>query len=180
MATQASTGARRNGDTGTTALADGTAVSKNDPRVAAIGDLDESRSAVRFLAALLRSEGIAPPPLLHEIQQDLSAFEQELGTPGRSLVGRERVAALEAWLQRRPEVPAANAGTGLAAEQARVCRSVCRRAERTVVDLAQDQAVSAALTPYLNRLSDVMRLLADALSTSENDTLATSSPRRTP
>ena len=155
----ASPHAGRNGDLGTTALADGTPVSKCDPRVAAIGDLGETASAVRLLAALLRTLG-ADLPLLREVQRDLQAFEQELASPGRTLVGRERLAALEGWLAQLPPVPAAGE---LAAEQARMCRAVCRRAERTVVDLAQSQVIGSALQPYLNRLSGLMLLLADAL-----------------
>jgi len=152
---------------GITTLADGTSVAKHDPRIAAIGDVEETRSGVGFLAALSRSADVAPPALLAEIERDLAGFEQELATPGRSLVARERLAALDAFLQSPPPLAAAP----LAAGQARVCRSVCRRAERTVADLAQGQAVSVMLSPYLNRLSDVLDVLAGRLEGTPPDSI---------
>ncbi|HSV82444.1 MAG TPA: ATP:cob(I)alamin adenosyltransferase [Ramlibacter sp.] len=152
---------------GTTTLGDGTTVAKCDPRVAAIGDVEETRSTLGFLCALLRSAGAEPPALLAQLARDLAGFEQELAAPGRSLVARERLAALEAWLQGPSDLPNAP----LAAAQARVCRSICRRAERTVADLAQGQAVSVMLSPYLNRLSDVLQVLAGRLEGAPPDSI---------
>ena len=162
--------ATRTGDGGTTGLGDGSRVSKADARVAAMGDVDELNSAVGMLIALgLPRDELAMDGLLAAVQQDLLDLGGELSIPGYTLLKSERVAALDAWLA------LANAGLPrlqefirpggtLVAAQAHVCRTVCRRAERSVVELAESQAVSSTVRQYLNRLSDLMFVMARVLN----------------
>jgi cob(I)alamin adenosyltransferase len=163
--------ATRTGDAGTTGLGDGTRVSKADPRVAAMGDVDELNSAVGMLIAFGEPAELEMVPLLDQIQQDLFDLGGELSIPGYTLLKPERVAALDDWLA------TANAtlprleefilpGGSVAAAQAHICRTVCRRAERAVVDLAEGQAVSNTVRQYLNRLSDVLFVMARVLNRS--------------
>jgi cob(I)alamin adenosyltransferase len=162
--------ATRTGDLGTTGLGDGSRVSKSDPRVAAMGDVDELNCAVGMLIALgVSGDEHDTSSLLADVQQDLLDLGGELSIPGYTLLKVERVAALDAWLA------GANAtlprlqefirpGGTIVAAQAHVCRTVCRRAERAVVELAESQAVSNTVRQYLNRLSDLMFVLARMLS----------------
>ena len=163
--------ATRTGDTGTTGLGDGTRVSKADPRVAAMGDVDELNSAIGMLIAFGASAGLKTIRLLDQIQQDLFDLGGELSIPGYKLLKQERVAALDDWLG------AANAtlprleefilpGGSVAAAQAHICRTVCRRAERALVDLAEGRAVSSTVRQYLNRLSDALFVMARVLNRS--------------
>jgi cob(I)alamin adenosyltransferase len=170
MGNRLSSIATRTGDGGTTGLGDGTRVSKADPRVAAMGDVDELNSAVGLLIAFgVPADELKMASLLAEVQQDLLDMGGELCIPGHTLLKGERVAALDAWLA------VANAtlprlqefirpgGTVMAA-QAHVCRTACRRAERSVVELAEGQAVSVNVRQYLNRLSDLMFVMARVLN----------------
>jgi cob(I)alamin adenosyltransferase len=172
MGNRLSTIVTRTGDAGTTGLGDGSRVSKADPRVAAMGDVDELNSAVGMLIALgVPDDALCMSKLLADVQQDLLDLGGELSIPGYTLLKAERVAGLDAWLAK------ANAGLPrlqefirpggtLSASQAHVCRTVCRRAERSVVELAEGQAVSNAVRQYLNRLSDLMFVMARVLNRS--------------
>ena len=164
--------ATRTGDGGTTGLGDGSRVSKADPRVAAMGDVDELNSAVGMLISFgVPTDELEMGTLLDQIQQDLFDLGGELSIPGYTLLKPERVAALDEWLT------AANAtlprleefilpGGSIPAGQAHMCRTVCRRAERAVVDLAEGQAVSDTVRQYLNRLSDLLFVMARVLNRS--------------
>ena len=160
----------RTGDAGTTGLGDGSRVSKSDPRVAAMGDVDELNSAVGMLIALgLVDDKLAMSRLLADVQQDLLDLGGELSIPGYTLLKGERVAALDTWLaQANADLPRLQEfirpGGTLTAAQAHVCRTVCRRAERSVVELAESQAVSNTIRQYLNRLSDLMFVMARVLN----------------
>ena len=175
MANRLSSIVTRTGDAGSTGLGDGSRVSKADPRVVAMGDVDELNSNLGLLVALgvpqdeqLGAER-AMGPLLAGIQQDLFDLGGELSIPGFTLLKPERVAALDVWLE------AANAtlprlqefiipGGSLAASQAHICRTVCRRAERAVVVLGESQPVSDEIRQYLNRLSDLLFVMARILN----------------
>lgn len=162
--------ATRTGDAGSTGLGDGSRVSKADPRVAAMGDVDELNSAVGLLIAFGMPAGeLGMSPLLADIQQDLLDLGGELSIPGYTLLKTVRVAALDEWMQ------AANAtlprlqefirpGGSVLAAQAHMCRTICRRAERAVVELAELQAVSHTVRQYLNRLSDLLFVMARVLN----------------
>ena len=162
--------ATRTGDAGTTGLGDGSRVSKSDARVAAMGDVDELNSAVGLLLAFgVQGDAVDADDLLAHVQQDLLDLGGELSIPGYTLLKAERVAALDAWLAKAngtlPRLQEfIRPGGTLAAAQAHVCRTVCRRAERAVVELAETQAVSNTVRQYLNRLSDLMFVLARALN----------------
>jgi cob(I)alamin adenosyltransferase len=162
--------ATRRGDSGTTGLGDGSRVSKADLRVVAMGDVDELNSCIGLLIAFgLPETELRIAALLPTVQQDLLDLGGELSIPGYTLLRPGRVAALDDWLK------AANAtlprlkefilpGGSIAAAQAHVCRTVCRRAERSVVELAEAQAVSNTVRQYLNRLSDLLFVLARVLN----------------
>jgi cob(I)alamin adenosyltransferase len=103
------------------------------------------------------------------VQQDLLDLGGELSIPGYTLLKGERVAALDSWLaQANADLPRLQEfirpGGTLTAAQAHVCRTVCRRAERGVVELAERQAVSNTIRQYLNRLSDLIFVMARVLN----------------
>jgi cob(I)alamin adenosyltransferase len=162
--------ATRTGDDGSTGLGDGSRVPKHDPRVAAMGDVDELNCAVGLLLAFgLPTDALTMPALLADVQQDLLDLGGELSIPGYTLLKPARVAALDAWLaQANATLPRLQEfirpGGTLAAAQAHVCRTVCRRAERAVCELAESQAVSRSVRQYLNRLSDLMFVMARVLA----------------
>jgi cob(I)alamin adenosyltransferase len=176
MGNRLSSIATRSGDTGTTGLGDGSRVSKADPRVAAMGDVDELNSAIGVLIAFgVPADALQMGSLLADVQQDLLDLGGELSIPGYTLLKSERVTALDEWLK------TANAtlprlqefirpGGSLPAAQAHVCRTVCRRAERAIVELAESQTVSNAVRQYLNRLSDLLFVMARVLNRSSGGT----------
>ena len=159
--------ATRTGDAGTTGLGDNTRVSKNSLRVHAMGDVDELNSHIGVLLCEELPAGVRG--LLVEVQHQLFNLGGELSIPGYELLKPEAVAALDdalaehnAALPRLQEfiLPAGNR----AASQAHVCRTVARRAERAVVALGDVDAVREAPRQYLNRLSDLMFVLARVLN----------------
>ena len=159
--------ATRTGDAGSTGLGDNTRVSKNSLRVHAMGDVDELNSHIGVLLCEDMPEGIRT--LLVEIQHQLFNLGGELSIPGFELLKPEAVLALdEALAVHNAELPRLQefilpAGTRAAA-QAHVCRTVARRAERAVVALANQDALKYAPQQYLNRLSDLMFVLARVLN----------------
>jgi cob(I)alamin adenosyltransferase len=104
-----------------------------------------------------------------DVQQDLLDLGGELSIPGYTLLKPERVAALDAWLQDlNAPLPRLHEfvrpGGSVGAAQAHMCRTICRRAERSVIALAEVQTVSHTARQYLNRLSDLMFVLARVLN----------------
>ncbi|MCU0956985.1 MAG: cob(I)yrinic acid a,c-diamide adenosyltransferase [Hydrogenophaga sp.] len=159
--------ATRTGDAGTTGLGDNTRVSKNSLRVHAMGDVDELNSHIGVL--LCEPMPVDVRTLLVEIQHQLFNLGGELSIPGFELLKPEAVLALDEALDRYNEqLPRLQefilpAGTR-AASQAHVCRTVARRAERAVVALGNEEAIKDAPRQYLNRLSDLMFVLARVLN----------------
>lgn len=159
--------ATRTGDAGTTGLGDNTRVSKNSLRVHAMGDVDELNSHIGVL--LCEPMPVDVRTLLVEIQHQLFNLGGELSIPGFELLKPEAVLALDEALARYNEqLPRLQefilpAGTR-AASQAHVCRTVARRAERAVVALGNEEAIKDAPRQYLNRLSDLMFVLARVLN----------------
>lgn len=136
-----------------------------------MGDIDELNSAIGVLLALEGSSdpSLAIDALLGEVQQDLLDLGGELSIPDYALLKVARVAALDAWLERaNATLPRLQEfilpGGSLRAAQAHVCRTICRRAERAVVALGETQQVQPAACQYLNRLSDLMFVLARLLN----------------
>lgn len=159
--------ATRTGDAGTTGLGDNTRVSKNSLRVHAMGDVDELNSHI----GVLLCEKLPGPvrEQLVEVQHQLFNLGGELSIPGYELLKAEAVLALDAALEQHnaqlPKLqefilPAGNRAASLA----HVCRTVARRAERAVVALGNEEALKDAPRQYLNRLSDLLFVLARVLN----------------
>lgn len=159
--------ATRTGDAGTTGLGNNQRVSKNSLRVHAMGDVDELNSHIGLLLCEPMPADVRE--LLVEIQHQLFNLGGELSIPGFELLKPEAVLALDAALEhynaRLPRLQEfiLPAGTRAAA-QAHVCRTVARRAERSVVALGNEEAIHDAPRQYLNRLSDLMFVLARVLN----------------
>ena len=156
----------RTGDSGDTGLFDGTRVPKNDPRVAAYGDVDELNAWLGLVRASLQNERLTT--MLEQIQRDLFALGARLADPSHKIAGRVKKAAivpadiirLEEWIdQLESELPPLRrfilAGGSPAGAALHVARTVCRRAERAIVGLGSD-AVEPDLLVYVNRLSDLL------------------------
>ncbi len=159
--------ATRTGDDGTTGLGDNTRVAKHSLRVHAMGDVDELNSHIGLLLCEELPEGVRA--LLVEVQHQLFNLGGELSIPGFELLKPDAVLALDnaladhnATLPRLQEfiLPAGNR----AAAQAHVCRTVARRAERAVVALGAQDELRDTPRHYLNRLSDLMFVLARVLN----------------
>jgi cob(I)alamin adenosyltransferase len=162
----------KTGDSGETALLGGTRVSKAAPRVAAYGEVDELNAWLGLVRASKLDDQLSA--MLDRIQRDLFAVGSRLADPSgqvtrrleKASVTREDVTRLEAWIDLLDgELPPLRsfilAGGSPAGAALHVARTVCRRAERAVVSLGQD-AVEPELRVYLNRLSDLLFVIARA------------------
>ena len=159
--------ATRTGDNGTTGLGDNTRVSKDSLRVHAMGDVYELNSHIGLLLCEDMPSGVRD--LLVEVQHQLFNLGGELSIPGFELLKADAVLALDEALATYNEqlprlqefiLPAGNR----AAAQAHVCRTVARRAERAVVALGNEETLNDTPRQYLNRLSDLMFVLARVLN----------------
>ena len=164
--------ATRTGDDGTTGLGDGTRVAKNDLRVAAMGDVDELNSNLGLLLVELLPDDIRE--LLVVIQHELFNLGGELSIPGYELLKDEAVARLdEALATYNARLPRLQEfilpGGTRSAALAHVSRTVARRAERSVIALAATQPIHDAPRQYLNRLSDLLFVLARVLNRANLD-----------
>jgi cob(I)alamin adenosyltransferase len=162
----------RTGDSGETALFDGTRVSKADRRVAAYGEIDELNAWLGLACAAtddpdLRGRG-------ERLQRDLFALGSRLADPAHRIAGRvtkaavgaDDVARLESWIDEletelAPLRRFILSGGTPAAAAFHVARTVCRRAERAIVELGES-AVEPEILQYVNRLSDLLFTLARA------------------
>jgi cob(I)alamin adenosyltransferase len=164
--------ATRTGDNGTTGLGDNSRVSKNSLRVHAMGDVDELNSNIGVL--LCEDMPAAVRTVLVEIQHQLFNLGGELSIPGFELLKPEAVLALDVALdEHNQNLPKLQefilpAGTRAAA-LAHVCRTVARRAERAVVALGNEEALKDTPRQYVNRLSDLMFVLARVLNRHRTD-----------
>lgn len=164
----------KTGDEGETGLFGGGRVPKDDPRVAACGDVDELNAAVGFAASL--EPASLDAAFLQTIQRDLFTIGAELASPdlarvdkalGGPRIGEPQIGMLEHMIDGHEAKlqPLQNfilpGGTPKAAAF-HLARAVCRRAERAVVTLAREQKISPAIMQYLNRLSDLLFVLARA------------------
>ncbi|MBF6631683.1 MAG: cob(I)yrinic acid a,c-diamide adenosyltransferase [Comamonas sp.] len=159
--------ATRTGDDGTTGLGDNTRVSKNSARPHAMGDVDELNSHIGLLLCETLPEDVRA--VLVDVQHELFNLGGEISIPGYELLKDDALLRLDEALARYNEqlprllefiLPA---GTR-AASQAHICRTVARRAERSVVALQEVDTLRAAPRQYLNRLSDLMFVLARVLN----------------
>ena len=164
----------KTGDTGDTGLFGGGRVPKSHPRVEAYGDVDELNATI----GVARATGSPPDPqidaLLVRVQQDLFAIGALLATPDRermrmhldkAKIDQERVAELEraidaADAELEPLRAFILPGGSPKAAALHVARTVCRRAERRIVDIADEMEIPPLVIVYLNRLSDLLFTLA--------------------
>ena len=174
MANRLSQIATRTGDDGTTGLGDGTRVPKSHGRIGAMGDVDELNSHLGVLLAEPLPDDVRD--LLVTIQHELFNLGGELSIPGYTLLKDDAVAALDAALAHynaalpRLQEFILPAGTR-SASLAHVARAVARRAERAVVTLAASETINNAPRLFLNRLSDLLFVLARVLNRANLDGL---------
>jgi len=173
----------RTGDDGTTGLGDGSRVEKDHPRVEALGANDELNS---HLGLMLAHE--LPPALRAEIttiQHELFDLGGELSVPDRAVIQDDQVERLEKFLDGLNETLAPlkefilPGGCHVAAT-AHVARAVCRRAERRLATLARQANVNPASLRYLNRLSDLLFVMARALNAANGQPDVLWRPRQKP
>jgi cob(I)alamin adenosyltransferase len=165
----------RTGDAGGTALFGGTRVSKADPRVGAYGDVDELNACLGAVRGQSEPGGDVME-LLEQLQRDLFAIGARLADPGEKIADRvSKVAVTEADIQRledsidrfEAELPPLRRfilpGGNRAGALLHFARTVCRRAERSIVALGAD-SVDPHVLAYINRLSDLLFVLARAVN----------------
>ncbi|MDR5877023.1 cob(I)yrinic acid a,c-diamide adenosyltransferase [Caballeronia sp. LZ032] len=161
--------ATRTGDDGTTGLGDGRRVSKDDARIAAIGDIDELNSTLGVLLCEPMPTDVRDA--LTRIQNDLFDLGGELSIPGHAMIEEAHLAQLDGWLaEYNATLPPLKEfilpGGSRAAAVTHVARTVCRRAERAIVALGrvESAAVNDAPRRYVNRLSDLLFVLARVMN----------------
>jgi cob(I)alamin adenosyltransferase len=162
----------RTGDDGTTGLGDGSRVPKDDPRVEAYGCVDECNSA---LGVILAVDGLPADirELLTGVQHELFDLGGELCIPGHRAIEASQVLALEQALDRfNDRLPPLKEfilpGGGTAAAACHLARAICRRAERRAWTLARAETVASEPLQSLNRLSDLLFVLARVLARHES------------
>jgi len=162
----------RTGDDGTTGLGGGERIAKDSLRVEAYGTVDEANSAIgMILACDSTPENVAT--ILTAIQHDLFELGGELCMPGHTAIEDSFVERLESELDElNADLPALEnfilPGGGPAAAACHLARTITRRAERRTISLAADEDVRPELIRYLNRLSDLLFVIARVLARVEN------------
>jgi cob(I)alamin adenosyltransferase len=161
----------RTGDDGSTGLGDGTRVPKEHLRVEAYGTVDEANSAIGVLLAI---NGLSPDVVecLTSVQHELFDLGGELSVPGYRAITDRDVTRLEEQLDRfNEDLPPLKdfilPGGGPAAAACHLARTITRRAERRAWSLARVEDVAPAVPRYLNRLSDLLFVLARVLARHE-------------
>jgi cob(I)alamin adenosyltransferase len=162
----------RTGDDGTTGLGDGSRIAKDSARVEAYGTVDEANSAIGIILAI----DIVPDDIrtcLTEVQHDLFELGGELCIPGHSAVKQSFIDRLESDLDGfNEDLPMLKEfilpGGGQAAAACHLARTIVRRAERRVGTLAGVETVRSEATMYLNRLSDLLFVVARVLARAES------------
>ena len=164
----------RTGDDGSTGLVDGSRTAKHSARIGAIGAIDEANSAIGFAAAAVSGKHAED---LSRIQNDLFDLGADIATPGSDFAPSEMVlrivAAQAEWLEGRIDAAGETLqplrsfvlpGGSEAAARVHLARASVRRAERTMVALAEAEPVNPAALAYINRLSDYLFQLARLLN----------------
>jgi len=160
----------RTGDDGSTGMADGARVSKDDLLVHAIGDVDELNSQLAVLAFHVPDELVS---VVNTIQNELFNVGAEL-TMEQAMLKQENIDWLEHALDElNAHLPPLKEfilpGGGLAASHCHVARSICRRVERALVSLDKQKPLNIYLKAYINRLSDYLFVLARAISQQQGE-----------
>jgi cob(I)alamin adenosyltransferase len=161
----------KTGDQGETGLLGGTRVGKDHPRVAAYGDVDETSAVLGVVRGQTADASLRK--LLADVQRNLFAIGAQLADPtarvaakrAKAAIGETSVKRLERAIDvREKKLPALAAfvlpGGSETGALLHLARTVCRRAERSVVALARQEAVDPRIIVYLNRLSDLLFVLA--------------------
>jgi len=153
----------RTGDDGTTGLGDGSRTTKDSLRVEAFGTMDELNSHIGLLITHELPENVRT--MLTGIQHDLFDLGGEICVPGRAAMAADYVTRLEQQLdglnaELAPLKEFILPGGSAAAAACHVARTVCRRAERRLVSLAREESISEPAVRYLNRLSDLLFVMA--------------------
>jgi len=164
----------RTGDDGTTGLGDGSRIAKDSARVEAYGTVDEANSAIGMILA----NDTVPEAVrlcLTEVQHDMFELGGELCIPGHKAITDDFVDRLEKQLDSfNDELPRLKEfilpGGGQAAAACHLARTIVRRAERRTYSLANDEDVRPAVVKYLNRLSDLLFVLARVIARAESGT----------
>lgn len=159
----------RTGDAGTTGLGDGSRRDKNDIRVQCLGEVDELNAVIGVALSFL---GEQQQPLQHVlllVQHDLFDIGAELCQPEKSLIQTAHLDAIEAAAgEYNAELPALKEfilpGGSQAAAFIHLARTVCRRVERTLIGLKQHETLNAITLQYINRLSDLLFILARSIA----------------
>ena len=159
--------ATRTGDKGETGLGDGTRVAKDSARIQALGDIDELNSSLGVLLA--EKLPAKPKEALLQVQHDLFDLGGEVCIPGHAMISEAQVlrldALLESYNKRLPPLKEfILPGGARAAALAHLSRTVCRRAERSLVALGRAEPVGERARQYLNRLSDLLFVLGRTLN----------------
>ena len=157
----------RTGDAGTTGLGNGNRVSKNSLRIHTLGEVDEANAAIGVLLCEEMPDEVRQ--LLVNVQHDLFDLGGEVCIPGMEMITAKQVQHLEDELDRfnddlEPLKDFILPGGTRAAALAHQARTICRRAERMIVALAQEESVNDAPRQYLNRLSDLLFVLGRVLN----------------
>jgi cob(I)alamin adenosyltransferase len=157
----------RTGDSGTTGLGDGSRVAKDSSRVNALGNVDELNAVIGILLTEAVSDNIRT--CLTEVQHDLFNMGGEICMPEYELIKTERITALENQLDAFNETltPLKEfilPGGSRAAAYCHLARTVCRRAERTMHTLNNEEKLTEASLQYINRLSDLLFVLCRILN----------------
>ena len=157
----------RTGDAGDTGLGDGSRVPKDAARIQALGDIDELNSVIGVVLA--EDVGQAARDALVQVQHDLFDLGGETSIPGHSMITAQHVERLEALIEtHNASIPPLKEfilpGGTRAAAAAHVARTVCRRAERSLVALGRSENVNEAARQYLTRLSDLLFILGRTLN----------------
>lgn len=157
----------RTGDDGTTGLGDGTRVPKDSARVEAYGTVDELNSVIGLLLAETLPDGIGEA--LTRIQHELFDLGSELCVPGYTVITPDHIAWLEQTLDRfnaglPPLKEFILPGGNRSAAVCHLARTVCRRAERRTLSLHRESPVNTEVVRYLNRLSDLLFVLARVIA----------------
>lgn len=179
----------KTGDSGTSALANGKRFPKNASFFTVVGDLDELNSWLGLIAAGLPEQFAVIRPKLYVLQETLFYIGAEVAQSPKAKLEPAKVTELEAWqtelekkLEHNWHTKFLLPGGTVLGGQLDVARTVCRRAERSLVAHSHEQQISPVLAQYLNRLSDVLYLLRcfvnQQLSYDEKEFTARQKPQR--
>ncbi|HQX23508.1 MAG TPA: cob(I)yrinic acid a,c-diamide adenosyltransferase [Pseudomonadota bacterium] len=162
----------RTGDDGTTGLGDGKRVAKDSARVSAYGTVDELNSALGVVLAQPLPDALRDA--LTEVQHELFDLGGELCIPGSEMIQEADIVRLERRLDGfNEDLPPLKdfilPGGGAAAAHCHLARTICRRAERELVTLSHHDAVRGEAIRYLNRLSDLLFVLARVLARADGN-----------